>query len=129
VALNGDQITDLNLSRMVEDHIKKSALATVAAVHPRLPFGQIQIDKNGFCEGFTEKPILKNVFISTGIYIFNQDILKHLPTSGDIEKTTFPDLTKIRKLLAYKHDGSFITVNSLRELEEAEERLGRIDKK
>jgi len=125
VALNGDQITDLRLSPMIEDLEKNDALATIAVVHPRLPFGQLFVGKNGYCEGFSEKPILKDVFISSGIYVFNKEILKYLPTHGDVEKTTFPQLTQLKRLRAYRHDGSFLTVNSLRELDEAEEQLRR----
>ena len=128
VALNGDQITDLQLSPMVNDHEKADAMATLAVVSPRLPFGQVLIGKDGYCEGFSEKPILKDVFISSGIYVFDRNILKYLPTKGDVEKTTFPQLTHLRKLRAYRHNGSFITVNSLRELEDAEEQLKRIHK-
>ncbi len=125
VALNGDQITDLKLLQMFTEHKRGNALATIAVVHPRLPFGQVRIGGDGFCEGFAEKPILKDVFISTGIYVFNRDILGHIPERGDVEKTTFPELTKAHRLRAYRHDGNFITVNSLRELEEAEERMSR----
>jgi mannose-1-phosphate guanylyltransferase len=128
-ALNGDQITDLQLSSMVRHHEENAALATIAVVHPRLPFGEVLIGPGGYCEGFSEKPILKDVFISSGIYVFNKEILKYLPTKGDVEKTTFPQLTQLRRLRAYSHDGSFITVNSLRELEEAEEQVKRLRKK
>jgi mannose-1-phosphate guanylyltransferase len=129
VALNGDQITDLSLSTMARVHEKSGALATLAVVHPKLPFGQVLIGEDGYCEGFFEKPILEDVFISSGIYIFDREILKYLPAMGDVEKTTFPKLTQLRKLRAYKHDGSFITVNSMRELEEAEEQLRKVSGK
>jgi mannose-1-phosphate guanylyltransferase len=128
-ALNSDQIVDLKLGRMMKDHSSSGALATIAVVHPRLPFGQVLIGRDGFCEGFSEKPVLKDVFISSGIYIFQREILSQLPERGDVEKTTFPQLTKIRKLRAYQHDGSFITVNSMRELEEAEEQLKKLSTK
>jgi NDP-sugar pyrophosphorylase family protein len=46
-----------------------------------------------------------------------------LPRRGDVERTTFPRLARMNKLKAFKHKGSFITVNSLRELEEADNAL------
>ncbi len=122
-ALNGDQITDLNLKAVYNNHWKDSSLASIAVVHPRLPFGLVRINGKGFCEGFVEKPVLGEVFCSMGIYVFDRKVLKYLPKTGDVERTTFPRLAHMNKLKAFKHSGSFITVNSLRELEEAEEAL------
>src|SRR5437764_8657785 len=58
-ALNGDQITDLRLGSLLGKHIEKSAIATIAVVHPRLPFGLVKVDRHDNCLGFLEKPILK----------------------------------------------------------------------
>ncbi len=104
-ALNGDQITDLRIGAFLNNHSKAGALASIAVVHPRLPFGLVEINPKGFCEGFVEKPVLKDFFCSMGIYVFDRKVLKYMP------------------IKAFKHNGSFITVNSLRELEEADEAL------
>jgi mannose-1-phosphate guanylyltransferase len=122
-ALNGDQITNLRLGKIYKTHRENGCLASIAVVHPRLPFGLVEIDQGGFCRGFVEKPLLNDVFISMGIYVFNRKVLNYLPRRGDVERTTFPKLAKMNKLKAFKHNGSFITVNSLRELEEADETL------
>jgi len=122
-ALNGDQITDLRLNKIYNAHQESGGLALIAVVHPRLPFGLVDINQKGFCEGFVEKPILNDVFISMGVYVFDRKVLGYLPRRGDVERTTFPRLAEMKKLKAFKHSGSFITVNSLRELEEADESL------
>jgi mannose-1-phosphate guanylyltransferase len=122
-ALNGDQITDLTLKNMLAKHRRSKTLSTIAVVHPRLPFGLVKVDKRDYCRGFIEKPLLKDVNISTGIYVFEHDILEHLPRVGDVERTTFPELSRIGKVAAFRHGGSFITINSLRELEDAERQL------
>ncbi len=122
-ALNGDQITDLRIGAFLNNHSKAGALASIAVVHPRLPFGLVDINPKGFCEGFVEKPVLRDFFCSMGIYVFDRKVLKYMPRKGDVERTTFPRLAQMNKLKAFKHNGSFITVNSLRELEEADEAL------
>lgn len=122
-ALNGDQITDIKLDRMLGRHVRTGATATIAVVHPRLPFGLVDVDRYGHCRGFLEKPVLNDRFISTGVYVFDKAMAKYLPRTGDIERATFPRLSRQKRLAAYKHPGSFITVNSLREMEEAEEAL------
>jgi NDP-sugar pyrophosphorylase family protein len=123
LALNGDQITDLRIPSMLKQHEKGNTLATIAVVNPRLPFGLLQTDKAGYCTGFLEKPILKDIVSSSGVYIFQRDILPHLPKTGDVERTTFPFLAKQHRIRVYKHNGMFVTVNSLRELEEANQTL------
>lgn len=122
-ALNGDQITDLDLKSMFRAHSRADALATVGVVHPRLPFGLVLTDKNGYCKGFMEKPIMKSITCSSGIYVFQHDILGYLPNKGDIEKSTLPLLTSERRLKVYVHNGRFLTVNTPKELEEAERNL------
>ena len=124
-AMNGDQMTNLNLRSMFRMHQKSQGIATIGVVHPRLPFGLILTDKAGYCKGFEEKPILPDVLCSAGIYVFQKEMLKFLPKRGDIEKISFPRLAKEKCLRVYEHRGSFLTVNSLRELEEAEQELKR----
>ncbi len=119
-ALNGDQITDLNLRSMFRAHSSSKAIATIGVVHPRLPFGLVIIDNNGYCKGFLEKPILRNMTCSSGIYVFQREIANYLPRKGDIEKTTLPTLTRKGALKAYIHKGRFLTVNTIKELEQAE---------
>ena len=122
-ALNGDQITNLRLDKIYNNHRENGCLASIAVVHPRLPFGLVEIDRRGFCKGFVEKPVLNNLYISMGIYVFDQGVVRYLPRRGDVERTTFPKLARMNKLKAFRHYGSFITVNSLRELEQADQAL------
>lgn len=122
-ALNGDQITNLNLRKMYQAHENSKAIATVGVVHPRLPFGLVLTDGRGYCKGFVEKPVMETIFCSSGIYVFQKKIVRYLPMTGDVEKTTFPRLASDGRLKAYIHKGSFITVNSMRELEEADKEL------
>ncbi len=60
--------------------------------------------------------------MSIGIYIFNRQILKYLPTTGSIERTTFPELAKKRLLKAcrLKPDETWLTINSVKDLSVAE---------
>lgn len=122
-ALNGDQMTDLNLRLMFQAHMRRNAIATIGVVHPRLPFGLVKSDKDGYCKGFVEKPRMGNINCSAGIYVFQRDILPYLPERGDIEKTTLPQLTRKRLLRVFIHNGRFLTVNTIKELEEAEREL------
>src|SRR5438477_4496389 len=122
-ALNGDQITDIRLKSMLARHVKSNALSTIAVIHPRLHFVLVNVDDPVYCRRFLVELVFKDANISTVIYVFEHEIVKSLPRIGDVERTTFPRLSKAGKVAAFKHGGSFITINYLRELEDAEKGL------
>ena len=124
-AMNGDQLTDLNLSRLADFHFRHDAIATIAVNHPRCPYGQIRADEEGNILRFIEKPSCPHALCNTGIYVFNREILQYLPEKGSVEKTTFPALAKMHRLKAYPFRGFFSTVNTQKDLVEAERKLRR----
>lgn len=125
-AMNSDQITDLRLQDLANFHLKHNSMATISVTNPHCPYGHIEVDKEYDVTGFSEKPFCPNAACNSGIYAFNRQILDYLPEKGDIEKTTFPILAASRNLKAYPFRGIFITVNTHKDLVEAEEKLKAI---
>lgn len=124
LAMNGDEIVDIDVNKMLTHHRKHGGVATVAVSHLRSPYGIVQLHGTDVT-GFHEKPTLKSIHVSTGVYVFSRDVLRYLPDSGDVERTMFPKLSSIRKLKAYPHNGFWATVNSLKDLEDVETQLQR----
>lgn len=124
-AMNGDQITDLNLNDLANFHIKHNSLATMAVTNPKCPYGHVQINEKQEAVDFLEKPLCPHALCNAGIYVFNREILPYLPKRGGIEQTTFSSLAKIHQLKVYPFNGFFITVNTYKDLIEAEEVLRR----
>jgi mannose-1-phosphate guanylyltransferase len=120
VALNGDELTNIRLNDMLGYHQSSNAIATIAVTHPVSPFGVVDVEGNGNIISFKEKPTLSSILVSTGIYIFSNQILNYLPQKGSIEKTTFPILCKENLLKAYPINGTWITVNTMKDLKNAE---------
>ena len=89
----------------------------------RHPYGVVKLGHGHSIEDFLEKPILEDVLMNTGIYIFDKEILKYLPKRGSIEKTTFKKLAKMGKLRSYVHKGLFTTINDQKDLKNAEKIL------
>ncbi len=114
-AMNGDHITDLALA----DLQAPLGDCTIAIAHPRLPYGLIKAEGD-LCTGFDEKPLLSDIYINTGIYHMAQTIIPHLPDTGNVETTTFPALAKLERLQVHRHEGLFVTVDSVKDLERAE---------
>ncbi len=127
LAMNGDEFTNLDLERFEDTHFKNKGVATIAVSPMKSPFGILELDGNDII-GFKEKTLIENTLVSIGIYIFNREILKFLPTTGSIERVTFPELAKKRLLKAcrLKSDEMWLTINSVKDLTVAEKEFASI---
>src|SRR5665647_384481 len=101
LAMNGDELTNMNLEKFVDFHFALKGIATIAASPMRSPFAILKLEGNNIIE-FKEKPILEDQLINSGIYVFNHSICDYLPIIGAIERTAFPVLAEKRLLKAYK---------------------------
>ncbi len=99
--LNGDVLTDINLSKMMAFHAKRNSLMTIALVPVPDPtaYGLIQLDSAGKIKNFIEKPkrLKKSwkppYYINAGIYLFNRKIFDLIPKNENCssERQVFPD--------------------------------------
>jgi len=120
IAMNGDELCNINLESLLAYHGKHKSTATVCVSPLRSPFGVVVMDDDNRILEFQEKSLVGSVYVSMGIYVFQREILRYLPERGDLERTTFVSLAKERKLQAYRHSGLWITVNTLKDLKEAD---------
>ena len=97
VVTNGDIVTNIDPWRLIDYSKSMNVVAAIAAVPLRSPYGILDIS-DGLIRGFREKPILRDYWINAGVYAMKPEITRHLPESGDIEKTTFPLLASNSKL-------------------------------
>ena len=117
LAMNGDELTNVSVQDLAAYHIAKGATATIAVSPLRSPFGVVRIQDDDIV-GFHEKPLVDSLLVSVGVYVFQKEILNYLPEFGDIEKTAFPRLAAERKLKAYRYNGFWMTVNTVKDLHE-----------
>lgn len=87
IVFGADHIYRMDIRQMIDFHIKKDALATVAArpvpIEDASSFGVIQTDEERRITGFQEKPKRptpmpddhSRAYVSMGNYIFNKDVL------------------------------------------------------
>lgn len=80
LVMNGDILTDIDFSRIMDYHLDKKSIATVATFKRNIyvDFGVLGYDQNSKINRFIEKPTY-NFDVSMGIYIFNREILNHIP--------------------------------------------------
>ena len=122
----GDTISDINLTELMKFHKKNINSVTISSFPIMIPFGVMEVDKNNNVRSFDEKPILQNV-MNIGYYYFNKKDYEMIErNSGIIELLNL--LIKSERLKCYKHNGIHITINTLAELEIANENIKKIFK-
>ena len=80
--LNGDILTDIDFSDLINEHKQSHSIGTVAMSkrEVNIDFGVIKSNSENQIIGWDEKPQL-SYFVSMGIYVFNKRIFNYLPTS------------------------------------------------
>ncbi|MGP0030540.1 MAG: sugar phosphate nucleotidyltransferase [Acidimicrobiales bacterium] len=115
VVVNGDVLTDLDLSGLVAFHRQRHAEGTIA-LHP-VPdpsaFGVVPTDANGRVTAFVEKPPRDEAptnQINAGTYVFEASVLDRIPVSGrvSIERETFPAMVREGVLFARSDAGYWL---------------------
>ena len=110
--INGDIITDIDLKKL------SAKQNSIASVELRTKFGILETDEDKITR-FKEKKEIPDLWMNAGIYHLQKDILQHLPTRGDIEKTVFPDFAKKGKIsvVKFKHV-KWYSIDSFKDMEE-----------
>lgn len=110
--VSGDALTDLNLTKLVEFHKKRKALATIVLTEVEDPskYGVVITDGKDRILEFQEKPSreeARSKLANSGIYVFGPDVFDFIPanTFYDFGRNLFPTLVqKKEKLYGYPHD-------------------------
>jgi NDP-sugar pyrophosphorylase family protein len=121
LALNGDELLDLDFAALLAQHRSSGVAATIAVAQPTSPFGVVELEGDrvtGFAEGGTIE-----CWVSCGVYVLADEALARFPERGDHETTAFPELAAEGKLEAFRHRGLWLTVNTPKDLRRAEEYL------
>jgi mannose-1-phosphate guanylyltransferase len=101
LVLCGDALIDLDIGAALYEHKSKGAIASVVTLDVPLKdvqsYGIVVADDNGQIQSFQEKPKpedAKSTLASTGIYIFEPEVLKMVPSNQvyDIGSQLFPQL-------------------------------------
>jgi NDP-sugar pyrophosphorylase family protein len=122
-ALNGDELLAVDLEALLARHRESGAAATITVTHPPSPFGVVELGDDDRVTGFDEASHIP-YWVSCGVYVLGAEARDALPERGDHESTTFPALAAAGRLGAFRHEGTWITVNTPKDLRRAEEFVG-----
>ena len=112
----GDGLSNVNIKKLIKFHLDKNKIATLTAVKYKNPKGVLSINKTLNVNSIKEKPI---EYINGGFFVLSTKIFKYLKNAKSIfEKDCLPVLSKNNQLLAFKHDGFWACMDTLREKKE-----------
>ena len=122
LAMNGDELVDVDFEALLARHRSTGAAATVTVAQPPSQFGQVDLNDDDVVTGFREVARVP-YWVNCGIYVLSEEALARFPEKGDHETTAFPELASEGKLRAFRHTGLWLTVNTPKELRRADEYL------
>ncbi len=115
VVVNGDVLTDLDVSALVAFHRAKAAEATIhlTPVEDPSAYGVVALAADGRVERFVEKPApgtAPSNLINAGTYVLEASVLARIPTGRkvSIERETFPGIVADGRLFAMSTDDYWI---------------------
>ena len=115
----GDGLSNINLKKLINFHKKNKSMVTMTAVRPPARFGAIKIKDNKVTY-FKEKSKTDEGWINGGFFVIEPEFLKYIKSDKTfLEREPLEKITKNRKLSAFKHQGYWQCVDTIRDLERA----------
>ncbi len=112
----GDGLSDVNINELIKFHKKNNKIVTLTAVKYKNPKGVLDIKTNLKISAIKEKPI---EYINGGFFVVTKNVFKFLKNDQTIfEKDCLPKLVKKKQLMAYKHNGFWACMDTMREKQE-----------
>jgi len=111
----GDGLSNIKIKKLIKFHYKNKAEVTLTAVRPKQRYGVLKINKNKvkFFDNSKEK---SDVYVNGGFFIISKSAIKKIK-SNDIywEKEPLIYFLKKKKLFAYKHEGFWKSLDTLKD--------------
>jgi glucose-1-phosphate cytidylyltransferase len=111
----GDGLGSVDIGALVAFHRAHGKLATVTAVHPPARFGDLNIEGDRV-RSFTEKPQTGEGWINGGFFVFEPGVLDYIAgEETSLEREPLSHLASDGQLMAYRHDGFWQPMDTVRE--------------
>jgi len=112
----GDGVADLNIAELVQFHQSHGKMVTISAYNGDQRFGVLDISKSGEIREFREKPRGDDNMINIGFMVCQPEFIDYI--DGDqtvLEKEPLESLARMGQLMAYKHEGFWRCMDTVRE--------------
>lgn len=121
----GDVLTDMNLRAMIDYHVEKKSVCTIAmSTSVPIEYGVARVAKDGRITYFEEKPVLKEYPISMGIDILEKEVLSYCKPNADLAQHVIPMLMRDGKpVFSYLTEKRHYDIGTFKTLEEVRARV------
>ena len=111
----GDGLSNQDLKNLYNYHLSHGKIATITAVRPPARYGELVL-KGLKVKKFEEKPVATQSWINGGFFVFNAKIFKFIKNDKTIlEKSPLESLSKKGQLMAFKHNGFWQCMDTMRD--------------
>jgi len=112
----GDGVANINIRDLVDFHRSHGRLATITSVRPPARFGDISFNGD-LVAHFEEKPQTGSGWINGGFLVLEPGVIDYIDSDSTLfEKEPLERLAKDGQLVAYKHDGFWQCMDTLRDV-------------
>ena len=117
----GDGLSNVDINSLISFHKEKKSLATLTAIHPPERFGVLNLSGDYVTE-FHEKHTGESSWINGGFFVFEPEIFDYLQNDSTVlERAPLETLAKEQKLSAFKHNGFWHPMDTLRDKKHLED--------
>jgi glucose-1-phosphate cytidylyltransferase len=118
----GDGVANVDIHALLDFHRRHGKAATVTSTQPSGRFGALNLDGDDTVLAFQEKPAGDGSWINGGFFVLEPSVLDYIDGDATVfEKEPLEGLARERQLVAYKHDGFWQPMDTLRDKVHLEE--------
>lgn len=113
----GDGVSNVDINSLIDFHNKQEKIATLTAVQPKGRFGALKVNNDNSITNFNEKPKGDQMWINGGFFVLEKDVFDYMSNDPQLvwETDILSPLADDNQLSAYKHDGFWQCMDTLRE--------------
>ena len=111
----GDGVSNVDINRLLDFHYQNGGLVTLTAVRSPARFGSLEFEGNTITF-FKEKSTLAEGWINGGFFVIEPGAMDYIKGNVMWEHGPMEQLARERKMIAYKHEGFWQCVDTLRDL-------------
>jgi glucose-1-phosphate cytidylyltransferase len=118
----GDGVADVDINALLAFHKRHGKAATVTSTQPSGRFGALNMDAAGNVSAFQEKPAGDGAWINGGFFVLEPSVLEYIPGDATLfEREPLEGLARDGELVAYRHNGFWQPMDTLRDKMQLEE--------
>ena len=114
----GDGVADVERDKLLARHREGGKLVTITATQPEGRFGSIQMEPDGRIDSFREKARRDQSWVNIGFMVMEPGVFEYLGDGSQmLEEEPFERLAKAGQMDAYRHEGFWSPMDTLRDKE------------